>query len=184
MISPTSITNFDRSTRELQVFWLFSIFVAGKNSDIASRKLSQLTGLMPDEMHPFDWFRVNSIRDALEKCKVGQYNRIGKAIQQSLDLDLKTATLSQLMEVHGVGPKTARFYLLHSRKDCKHAVLDVHILNWIRSQGLYAPTQTPQKTETYDEFERIFYRLANEHFPNIPLANVDLHLWTEMSGRS
>ena len=51
-IVPTSITNFERSDRQLQAFWLFSMFVAGKNSDFASNKLHAIMELMPEDALP------------------------------------------------------------------------------------------------------------------------------------
>ena len=41
-VNPTDITDFHRDANQLESFWLFCMFVAGKNSDYASRCLSKL----------------------------------------------------------------------------------------------------------------------------------------------
>jgi thermostable 8-oxoguanine DNA glycosylase len=124
------------------------------------------------------------IRNVLVASKIGQYGRLTKAVMDSLNLDLRTCTLEDLLAVHGVGPKTARFFLLHSRRYAKHAVLDTHILSWLRSHGVEnAPKATPQNPKLYAELEDTFIRLAELWFPNVPLAEVDLLIWMQQSGR-
>lgn len=184
IISPTSVTNFNRSTLELQYFWLFSMFVAGKNADFASGKLQTLVNLMPDGAYPINWLVANGVEDYLRKAKVGQYTRLTKAITQSLNIDLKSATVNQLMAIHGVGPKTARFFLLHSRKDVKCAALDTHILKFLRNNGYpLAPKQTPSRKD-YGTWEQIFLNICQLNYPQMSVADVDLKIWTEYSGRS
>ena len=41
-IDPKNITNFNRDTDQLESFWLFCMFVAGKNSDWASQCLKKV----------------------------------------------------------------------------------------------------------------------------------------------
>ena len=41
-IKPIEITNFSRTSAELQSFFLFGLFCAGKNSDYASKCLAKL----------------------------------------------------------------------------------------------------------------------------------------------
>ena len=135
-VNPTDITHFDRDTNQLESFWLFCMFVAGKNSAYASRCLSQLIhGMSKRGYHSiFDYFRDlgrDGIQNALVASKVGQYGRLTKGIIQSLDLDFETCSLDDLLAIHGVGNKTARFFLLHTRGG-DFAVLDTHILAWLR----------------------------------------------------
>lgn len=190
VIKPTEITNFNRTDAELEAFWLFSLFVAGKNSDYAGRCLARIINRSDsvwDGLSPFEIFRTmteTQIRNVLVASKIGQYGRLTKAIQQSVNLDLRTCSLEDLLAVHGVGPKTARFFLLHSRRDAEHAVLDTHILSWLRSHGVEdAPKATPQNAKLYSQLEETFLRLAELWFPNVPLAEVDLLIWMQESGR-
>ena len=69
-------------------------------------------------------------------------------------LDLRTCTREDLMDVYGVGPKTARFFLLHTREFCDEVVLDTHILRWMRERCdvKEAPKNTPQNPEKYAQY--------------------------------
>ena len=113
---------------------------------------------------------------------------MSKAVREIIalhdDVGLANATLEQLMGVNGIGPKTAAFFIMHSRKGERRAVLDTHILKWIRGNGFpSAPKSTPSVNQ-YGKWENIFFDLVGKHFPSLTLAEVDLKLWTEMSGRS
>ncbi len=186
MISPTSITDFNRTERQLQVFWLFCIMVAGKNSDQTATKLSRMLQDNAENELPFDYFRANphAIHNMLVAHKIGQYGRIEKAIQQSLDLDLRTATVEELMGVYGVGPKTARFFVLHSRADATCAVLDTHVLKWLKVQGaLNVPDSTPPEGAEYERLGKLFLFYIKAQYPGLSVAEADLLIWSQMSGR-
>lgn len=183
IISPTSVTNFSRTRRELEAFWLFSLFVAGKNSDFAAKKVEAVYDQCPVNMFLFDWLRLKNIEEVLRIAKVGQYNRLSRAISESLDLDLRTVSLSELLNIFGVGGKTARFFLLHSRKDCKCAVLDTHVLKFLRNNGFPdAPTQTPPVNK-YSVWETVFLSIIKSKYPQTSVADADLMIWKEYSGR-
>lgn len=185
VIDPKDITNYSRSDYELEMFWLFCLFVAGKNSDIASDKVSQLLdGIAPWET-PFVFLKEKDVFNTLLNIKSGQYNRLSRAISESFHLDLRTCSLEDLTNIYGVGPKTARFFLLHTRPNCEYAVLDTHILKWIRSHSGYedAPKDTPQNSNEYEKWSNIAMELMNETYPGMNLADIDLLIWTEVSGR-
>jgi len=185
VIDPKNITDFNRTDNQLEMFWLFCISVAGKNSDTTSKLLSLMFYAHQDS--PFDYLRdlgQTGIHNMLVVNRSGQYLRISKAFTQSLDLNLRTCTLEDLLSIHGVGPKTARFFLLHSRADCQHAVLDTHILKWMKDHGIdHAPDTTPQNQKIYIEYEKLFRMLAHSYFPGLSLAQADLLIWTQQSGR-
>ena len=186
-IDPKNITKFDRSQEELEFFWLFCILVAGKNADWASLKLLDLFRNKPEDQTPFEFLktRLTDLNNILVANKVGQYRRITKAIEQSISLDLKTATLDEFLEVFGVGPKTARFFILHTRKDAECAVLDTHILKWMRTivhESIDVPTSTPPVKE-YEKWEKMATKMMKVWLKGISLAEADLMIWTQMSGR-
>jgi thermostable 8-oxoguanine DNA glycosylase len=184
MINPTQITNFERTDRELQLFWIFCILVAGKNSDVAARKVGSLFKNLGDQT-PFEYLNENkhAIHNLLVANRVGQYNRIESALTQSLELDLRSATLEDLMKIKGVGPKTARFFLLHSRHDCEHVILDVHILRYLRTRWqMDVPINTPPPVE-YNRIEKLAANLIKSDFPNLSMAEADLLIWANGSGR-
>ncbi len=187
IINPVAITNFDRTNRELEAFWLFSMFVAGKNSDFAAKKLNALMAKFGPEAEPIYQMGAMSpekIEALLRSVKVGQYGRLTKAIVGSCGLDLRTVTVQQLMAIHGVGPKTARFFILHSRRDAGCAVLDTHVLKFLRDNGYpLAPKSTPNP-KNYGVWETIFLNICKLNYPDQSIADVDLRIWTEYSGRA
>jgi thermostable 8-oxoguanine DNA glycosylase len=186
-IDPKAITNFDRTQEELEMFWLFCVLVAGKNADWASNKLQDLFKNKKDFQTPFQFLQDHLIdlHNILVANKVGQYKRITKAIEQSINLDLKTATLDEFLSVFGVGPKTARFFILHTRRDAECAVLDTHILKWMRTivhESINVPTSTPPVKE-YDKWEKMVIKMMKVIYKGISLAEADLLIWMKMSGR-
>ena len=189
MTSPTNIIKFDRTKAELETFWIFCLFVAGKNSDYAVKCVNRMSlgnkqkGQTPfDELTELDVDVSTYIRAKLIDCKVGQYSRLTKALEESLSLDLANATLEDLMSVFGVGPKTARFFLVYTRADCNYAILDTHILKWMRKYLNDIPVATPPP-RLYDELEAKFLILKDQHMPHLSVARADLLIWAEMSGR-
>ena len=103
---------------------------------------------------------------------------------QSLDLDLRTCSLDDLLNVYGVGNKTARFFLLHTRQGCDYAVLDTHILAWLRDNGVEdAPKNTPTNSKKYQELEKKFRYLSRLRYPYLSDAQIDLLIWSDQSNR-
>jgi len=186
LIDPTKITNFTRTTAELQSFFLFGLFCAGKNSDYAAKCLAKLLHTIEGET-PFEVLKnlgEIGIYNALCVSRIGQYNRLTKAVMGAVDLDLATCSLEDLMNVHGVGQKTARFFLLHTRPNCQCAVLDTHILKWLReNQVVDVPQSTPTNVKQYLALEKQFLFLARLNFPFMSIADIDLTLWMKYSGR-
>jgi len=191
LIDPTKITNFTRTTAELQAFFLFGLFCAGKNSDYAAKCLAKLLNTIEGET-PFEVLKnlgEIGIYNALCASRIGQYNRLTRAVMGAVDLDLATCSLEDLMNVHGVGQKTARFFLLHTRPDCQCAVLDTHILKWLRDNQESdafkngVPQSTPTNVKQYLALEKQFLFLARLNFPFMSIADIDLTLWMKYSGR-
>ena len=109
-------------------------------------------------------------------CKLGQYDRLEKAFKGIIQFKnrLKSVTIEELESVYGIGSKTSRFFILHSRPDQQIAVLDTHILKWMYSQGYDVPKATPRK-ELYGKIEKDFLTEAwkREKTP----AEFDLEIW-------
>lgn len=194
MITPTSITNYNRTEAELEEFLLFSIMVAGKNSQQTAKKLDSFLFATMGLISPLDWIanlvkiKENKISstDPLMVCmknhKLGQYNRLFSAFTGILQFKgrLSSVTVQELESVKGIGPKTARFFLLHSRPNQEIAVLDTHILHWMRDNGIQAPKTTPSG-EKYLKFEKMFIDIAKKN--GISIADLDLRIWTAYSSK-
>lgn len=188
LIDPKAVTDYTRSDRDLQHFWLFSMAVAGKNADKQAEVVSKIMKEIPENVLPFDYLRrlgdSLALRPLLEQVRIGQYARLTRAITESLSLDLRQVTADQLDDVYGVGLKTAKFFLLHSRPALACAVLDTHVLTWLNSLGIGEfPDTSPQSPIHYKQIERLFLPLAMAYFPGMSFAEIDLHLWNVVSGR-
>jgi len=184
VIDPHNITNFHRTQYELEAFWLFCILVAGKKANVQAKKLTAfLDNTHHMKLTPFQYIQFleddedSSLDEAIRHDKLGQYTRVHRAFTESLDLDLRNCTVEELEAIYGVGCKTSRFFLLHTRPNQKLAVLDTHILKWLRAEGMSTvPSKTPTNTNTYKRWEMRFLRLAESLGRDI--AELDLEIWT------
>lgn len=178
MIDPYDITKFDRKVFELEEFWIFSICVANKEAIRIADIVHKLVHC--DVITPFDVIRMylneGVLMDKLKYFRVGQYNRIYKALKQTVetDFDVKNATIEDMEAIHGVGPKTARMFIMHSRPNQNVAALDTHILKFLRAKGYEAPKSTPSGKK-YRELEEAFVSEAKKI--NMTPADLDLYIW-------
>lgn len=189
-VDPTEVICYDRSAFDLELFWLFCLVVAGKTAKTQARLLDNfLTSLDPadpDDDTPF--MRVEKAAEQgvlLEKIKesrLGQYNRLVRAFEQSVDLNLRTCTVEDLEAIHGVGPKTARMFLMFTRRDARYAALDTHVLKYLRSRGVEVPKATPPAGPRYRELEEQFLAFADE--AGKPVAEFDLEIWKFYAGHA
>lgn len=182
LIDPHNITNYNRSKRELQTFWLFCVLVAGKNSVIQARKLNDFLSEAPYNQLPLVYIDnllgSHNLHEKMVEHKLGQYGRLYKCFEDSMQYSdlLDVVGVGDLESIYGVGPKTARFFLLHTRKDQQHAVLDTHILRWMGKQfDVRLPKATPQG-KLYQRIERMFLNYCREQ--NLSPAELDLRIWS------
>lgn len=181
MITPETVTQYNRTEAELEEFLMFGILVAGKNSKVQAQKLGEFLqhkGIFsPLEYLTYLSKHNDLLIRSMQKYKLGQYNRLDSAFRGILQFkgQLKTVTVEQLESVKGIGPKTARFFVLHSRPNVRYAVLDTHILKWMHGLGYHVPKATPSKN-TYRHIETDFLALADAK--GMTPANLDLHIWT------
>lgn len=80
------------------------------------------------------------------------------------------------MTIRGVGEKTSRYFLLHSRRDCgRIAVLDTHILKYLRHLGHIVPKGLP-KGAGYARLEALVIAAADSAGMSMP--DFDLAVWS------
>lgn len=189
MIDPANITDFSRTECELESFALFSVLVAGKTALYVAKALDRLLR-RAHEMYDIEGFRpFESLRPFrrdrlgrfLWKHGIGCHTLKSRSIHQLVrsGLDLKTCSVQDLEAIHGIGPKTARFFVLHTRKDARVAALDTHILRYMRDQGYEAPRGTPGSPKQYRHWEEVFLGLADKSGKTV--AEFDLGIWNEYS---
>ena len=194
MINPEIITNYDQTDRELEEFLLFWICAAGKNGRTAARCLE---GLLNDinghDIGPFNAIKIwgyyehpetqEGWPEMLRNNGIGCFNSKAKTMFQlaTSGLDLRTCTASDLESIHGIGPKTARCFLLHSRENAQVAGLDTHMLKYLKSLGHDVPKSTPTGKK-YLTLEKTVLSLAKE--AGMTPADFDLKIWLKYSTKS
>lgn len=178
VIDPNHFTNYNRTDDELEEMWLFSCAAAGKTARTQARLLDAMLKGMPGRS-PFDKIReavrTGKLLAILKESGLGMYNKLDRCYRESLYLDLRNDPLERFEAIHGVGPKTARMFLMHSRKRQRYAALDVHILKHLRANGVDAPKLTPSAGATYLRLEQAFIRLARK--AGMSPAKYDQHVW-------
>lgn len=183
MIDPTDVTKFDRTDAELEEFWLFCICVAGKTAVQMAEKLDTFLNAsrLYKSSSPFQVIREliadDDLEDMLKLTKMGQYTKLVKAFTQSLALNLRTATVADFEAIDGVGAKTARYFLLHTRANQRIACLDTHVVRHMRDLGLTEQKGTPPSGPKYKALEEQFLALADA--AKMSPADFDLMIWNK-----
>ncbi len=186
MINPYDITNYSRSEAELQELLMFCILVAGKTAYIQAQKLEDFLNTsrahcgLDENATPFQILKAlqddSILNSMIVEAKLGQYNKIYKAFTYLINnkINLFECGPIELEKIPGVGMKTSRFFILHSREVQTLAVLDVHILKFLGSLGHKVPKTTPNKKQYYYlEQKFLDYCRDVEKHP----AKVDLEIW-------
>ena len=188
MINPAEVTNYNRTQYELEEFILFCINVAGKKSAIEAPKLEVFIERAKDitkETSPFNCIRklikLGRLNEIMHWAKLSPYaQRYNSYVAVAKIKDLQTVTLNRLLKVPGIGLKTARFFLSHSREDFDEPMLDTHILRFLRDQGYSdAPKSTPSNENTYHYFANIFKNIARQLGKTV--TDLDLEIWKRYS---
>lgn len=181
LVDPNNITKYDCTDEELQLLLLFWICAAGKKASTAARNLSRMLSYGKEKFgtdEPFEIVRRfgTDLADVMKDHGIGCYNNKSKSMLDlaAKNLDLKFCSVSDLESVHGIGPKTARCFLMHSRKDARFAGLDTHALKYMRERGMKVPKSTPSGKK-YLELEKKFLQLADMSGKTI--AEFDLEIW-------
>ena len=185
MIDPTDpkdIIRYDRTIEELEEFVLFTISVAGKSAITTARILDKfLQPAREYNLSPFDYIRLLSFDELTTNLKntgFGCYNNRTKSFKSLVDtnLDLRNCDINDLEQIYGIGPKTARFFVLFSRPGANVAVLDTHVLTFLREKGYDVPKATPCGKK-YLEIEQMFLTEAQKQ--DRPIVEYDLMIWNE-----
>ena len=188
LVDPNNITKFDCSNHELQLVLLFWIAAAGKKASTSARCLESLMLHGSDKFgsqEPFEIIRRfgNELPDVLKSHGFGCFNNKAKSMTDlaSRNIDLTSCSVSDLEDVRGIGPKTARCFLMHSRKNVRHAGLDTHVLKYMRENGIEVPKSTPSGKK-YLELENVFLEMADRSGKS--LAEFDLEIWRHYSSKN
>lgn len=188
MIDPTKITNFNRSTAELEEFWLFCLAVAGKTASQIALKIDDFLSRREGNETPFDYVRRLAIQgqliDEMTRVKLGKYRLLDAGYRATVAKAgpcLRTSDVRELERIPGVRHKTSRFFVLHSRENADIAVIDTHVLKYLRDRGYPdIPTSVPQN-DRYYEIEEMMKREVR--LSGMTSADFDLAVWNHYSSK-
>jgi len=174
--------NFNRTQKELEEFLLLCIFVAGKSSKIQFNKLEDFVNLLPPTETYFESLSklsIAEIKNKLIEVKTGQYDRLSGClfILSRKNLDLKQCTCEELEAIPGIGFKTSRFFVTYSRPTTNYAILDVHILAWLKTKYPKTPKATPSNKKEYLKYEQYFLDECAK--PDLTPQELDIQIWRE-----
>jgi len=199
MIDPQNITNFDRDLEELEEFLLFGILVAGGRADIAAKAVNDLVARLKITWNNEVYRQINDPRISLmrrlsdyvcvsvlgtdmlpSEFLAGKFKKMGIRWHNQ-----KAKSVIRLMEtlypmggldVLALATKPLEvFFILHSRRGADCAVLDTHVLKYLRDSGVpNVPKSTPSSKSEYERLSKEFMLLKPD---SVSLAEFDLKIW-------
>jgi thermostable 8-oxoguanine DNA glycosylase len=196
VIDPANITNYKQSHSQLEEFVLFWCFTAFHNAWSTARLFDKLltdltlaTVTTQKRNSPFINIRrylkkqgPNEFLTLLAKSGLGCYNRKSRTVRELAhsSINLKTCTAEDLEQVYGIGLKTSRCFLMHSRPNQRLAGLDTHILKFLRDQGHEIPLKGGTPTgNRYKELEEAFLQICDQ--AGKTPAQYDTEIWNHYS---
>ncbi len=186
MIDPYNPQHFDATTDKLEEFLLFCVVVAGKTATTQARLLDKFLENRAEfacSWSPFKKLKhlylrgilFNSVKDS----RLGKYTMLSQTFAElaTTDIDLRTCTVADLEAITGIGPKTARFFIMYTRRDVEVAALDTHVLKFLADKGHKVPKSTPPSGKLYRQLEKLF--LAYTTISGKTVQEFDLEVWTK-----
>jgi thermostable 8-oxoguanine DNA glycosylase len=181
MIDATKITNYNLSYDELQEYILFWILAAGKNGTRAANIINKWIFDVKKNEYIFDTLKNYSLGSLVRLCtkySTGCQCNKARSIYEIVhsNIDLTTCTPDDLEKIYGIGMKTSRCFIIHTRENAPYAGLDTHILKFLSKLELDIPVpkSTPAR-KIYLQLEQIVLKLAKEF--NMSPADFDLMIW-------
>lgn len=181
MINCKEITKYNRSKEQLEQFFVFCWFSKAAKASHVEKKLNYLIEDVRDCLEDMgieykgffnSLFLLSEwelLEEKLRDVKLGKYSSFLKAFPQFFLENLKEISLDELLNIHGVGQKIARMFLLHSRADQEYICLDTHLLKEANSRGI-------DVTLPYQDIESEFLEmLKTEGIKDF--AKYDLKTW-------
>lgn len=183
MIDPFNITKYNRTKAELEEVLLFWVLAAGKKASRATKALQNFLG--ENVINPFDFIKtlsIEEIKDKMIRCGIGCYNSKSITFHQlaNSNLDLQICSAEDLEKIKGIGMKTSRCFIIHSRENANYAGLDTHILKYMKQLGYEVPKSTPTG-KRYLKIEKQFLDLVKSSGKT--LAEYDLYIWSTFASK-
>ncbi len=181
MIDILHVKNFHRTRAQLQEWLMFSIAVGGKRAvQIAPRVETFLRTAWPDRRYCL-WFTAHCFPgrtlDAMKTAGLGRYARTLRTMitLHKQRINVRTCSVQVLERI--VGPKTARLFILYSRKNARCIPIDTHVLKFLRSCGHRVPRGTPARGPAYEKLEALVLHEADAR--KLSAITLDTKIWTK-----
>ena len=188
-VDPYRVTDFARNQGDREAFMLFCAAVANKKATVIADKIHAFLDTSGHAGTPFERVRAmvaeGSLDDAMRHVRLGKYALLGAcyaALVRDPALDLRTVTAAQLEALPGFGPKTARFFVLHSVANARCAVIDTHVLKMLRDMGAERIPKGFPTAREYPHLEVLV--LAEADRLGLTPQDFDLKVWTWYSRRN
>lgn len=182
LLDPTKITNFNLSYPELELHILWWILAAGKNGITSAKCLNNLLTNNKGSS-PFEIIKnIDDLPQEMKKFGIGCFNIKSKTFKELIaaKLDLMNCSLNDLLAIKGIGNKTARCFLTHSKTNQRFACLDTHVKKYLFDIGVPVPKTLTNKK--YQEIEKTFIAIADKM--NRSIAELDLDIWNAYSSKN
>jgi hypothetical protein len=187
MIDPYNITKYNRTDDELEEVLLWWTLVTGKDAFASARALGRFMAAKGDRS-PFEYVRyilsIPTARDLASDLKaagIGCYTIRARTWTEVVNsnLDLRTCTVDDLEKIFGIGRKTSRAFILHSRENAQVAVIDRHMMTYLAKHGhVFNQKSLKQIRSTqYLRAEQKVLKLAKKK--KMTPAEFDLHVWRQ-----
>ena len=185
MIDATNITNYNLTDAELETTLMFWVLAAGKNGTRAAKITNEIRTFWDSFSKDISTFMclmqydIDETVELLKQYKTGCHINKGKTLSQlcRADLNLKTCSSEDLEKIYGIGMKTARCFIIHSRENAMYAGLDTHMLKYLNSLGHKVPKSTPNNKNLYLTLEKLVLKIAAEQ-GKTP-SEFDLEVWNK-----
>lgn len=182
MIDPTKVTNYNLTDAQLEEHILWWVCAAGKNGVVAAKCLDNLLTTLKNMIRgntPFELVKNEpNLAYWMSESGIGCYNNKSKTFKAlaTSGINLRTCGVDDLENINGIGPKTARCFLIHSRPNQKLAGLDRHILSWLSDLGYKVPKSTPVGKQ-YKQIEQWFLNEVDKSGKTV--SQLDLEIWNK-----
>lgn len=182
LFDPFNATDDERSPEEMELFAVFCMCVAGKTAVVIARAVNNLFSGSGIEGTPFEqiitMYEHGILRDNLIRARTGKYNYLERGLYElaTSGLDLYTCSPQDLEQITGIGMKTSRFFILHSRKDTNIAIIDTHILKYLKCKNYPNIPDTVPTGKHYLRLEK--YMLDKAESMNLSMQDLDLKIWS------
>lgn len=181
LIDPYLITNHERNQTELETFFCFCPAVAGKKATMIAGKIHKFfteSGLQGTPMEILSQMLTEqTLGGHLRRVRMGKYALLTRCYRASLasGFNLRTVTTEELETIPGFGQKSSRFFILHSRPGANVAVIDTHMLKYLRAIEAPNVPKTIPSGKDYTRLEELLLQKAKSL--GLKMAEFDLNIW-------